>query len=95
MPAPGTWGNLGRNALRAPGLFQMDTALSKQIRLGERMGLELGIQVFNIMNHPQLGVPASNASSTSNFGRITAPINTSPVGAGTPRQMQFLARLSF
>jgi hypothetical protein len=24
VPAKGTWGNLGRNVLRAPGLFQID-----------------------------------------------------------------------
>lgn len=93
-PAAGTWGNLGRNVLRAPGLFQMDTALSKRTRVTERASVEFGVQVFNIMNHPQLGAPAVNTSSTANFGRITAPVNTSPVGAGTPRQMQFLLRLA-
>jgi hypothetical protein len=95
IPAPGKWGNLGRGVLRAPGLFQIDTALSKKVRLTERSGLEFGAEVFNLFNHPQLGTPAANISSTSNFGRITAPINTSPVGAGTPRQVQLLARWSF
>ena len=95
VPAVGTWGNLGRNVLRAPGLFQIDSSLTKQTRLSEQFGLQFGIQIFNVMNHPQLGAPGANFSSASNFGRITAPINTSPVGAGTPRQMQFLMRLSF
>jgi Carboxypeptidase regulatory-like domain len=95
VPAKGTWGNLGRNVLRAPGLFQIDTSLSKDTRLNERMGLTFGVEAFNILNHPQLGVPSANISSSSNFGRITSPINTSPVGAGTPRQIQFLARLTF
>lgn len=95
VPAVGKWGNLGRNVLRAPGLFQIDTGLSKKTRVTEQLGLELGVQVFNILNHPQLAAPAANISSTSNFGRITAPINATPVGAGTPRQIQFLARLSF
>src|SRR5262249_40831191 len=85
----------GRNVARAPGLFQIDTAVSKRARLSERMGLEFGVELFNVLNHPQLGVPAANISSTSNFGRITAPINTSPVGAGTPPQVQFLMRFSF
>lgn len=95
IPAVGTWGNLGRNAFRAPGLFQMDTAVTKQTKLTEKLGLQIGLQIFNIMNHPQLGAPASNFSSSANFGKITAPINTSPVGAGTPRQMQILMRLTF
>ncbi|HKE25166.1 MAG TPA: TonB-dependent receptor [Bryobacteraceae bacterium] len=95
VPAKGTWGDLGRNVLRAPGLFQIDTALTKRVPLREPMALEFGVEAFNVLNHPQLAAPAANISSSSNFGRITAPINTSPVGAGTPRQMQFLARFSF
>jgi hypothetical protein len=95
VPPSGRWGNLGRNVARAPGLFQIDTGLSKNTRITERMGLELGVQIFNLLNHPQLGIPAANISSTSNFGRITAPINTAPVGAGTPRQVQLFTRFSF
>ncbi len=95
VPASGTWGNLGKNVLRAPGLFQVDSALSKKIRLRESMGLELGFQFFNIFNHPQLGNPGLNISSTSSFGRILAPINTSPIGAGTPRRIQVFARFTF
>ena len=95
VPAKGTWGNLGRNALRAPGLFQIDTALNKRTRLNETMALTFGAQVFNVMNHPQLGAPGANISSISSFGRITAPVNRTPVGAGTPRQIQFTLRLEF
>ena len=95
VPAIGTWGNLGRNVLTAPGLFQIDTAVSKKFRIGEKTGVDLGVQAFNVLNHPQLGAPAVNFSSTSNFGRITSPINTAPVGAGTPRQVQVYLRLGF
>jgi hypothetical protein len=59
------------------------------------MGFELGAEAFNVLNHPQLGAPGANISSTSSFGKITAPINNSPVGAGTPRQVQTFLRLSF
>ena len=81
--------------VRAPGLFQIDSALTKNVKLTEATSLEIGAQAFNLMNHPQLGIPGANISSTSNFGRITSPINSSPVGAGTPRQFQFLMRLQF
>jgi hypothetical protein len=96
-PAAGTWGNFGRNVLRAPGLFQIDTALSKRSRLTEQTSLEFGVQAFNIFNHPQLGAPSASGWSltSSTFGRITSPVNTSPVGAGGPRQMQFFVRLAF
>lgn len=95
VPAIGTWGNFGRNVVRAPGLYQIDSGISKRTRIGERVLVEFGAQVFNLMNHPQLAAPAANISSTANFGRITAPANASPVGAGTPRQFQLLLRSSF
>jgi hypothetical protein len=94
VPAAGTWGNLPRNAVRGPALVQFDTALAKRIRVSGRTGLEFGIQVFNVFNRPQLGSPNSNISSAS-FGRITSLLNSSPVGVGTPRQMQLEMRVSF
>jgi hypothetical protein len=95
VPASGTWGNLGRDVLIAPGVFQIDTALSKKWRLTEMLGLEFGVQAFNILNHPLLAPPNANISSAGTFGRITAPLNTSPIGAGTPRRIQIFARFSF
>jgi hypothetical protein len=94
VPAAGTWGNLPRNAVRAPGLFQFDTALSKRIAMMSRAGLEVGVQIFNVFNRPQLGAPNTNISSAS-FGRITSLVNSSPIGAGTPRQVQLELRISF
>jgi hypothetical protein len=95
LPAPGTWGNLGRNALRAPGLFQVDLALTKTIPVSGRVGVHIGLQTFNIFNRPQLAPPAANISSPANFGRITSLVNSSPVGVGTPRQMQLMMRMEF
>jgi hypothetical protein len=81
--------------VRAPGLFQIDSALTKHVAIRKQMGMEFGVEAFNILNHPQLGAPGVNIGSALNFGRITSPVNPSPVGAGTPRQIQFVARFSF
>ncbi|MDR1990663.1 MAG: TonB-dependent receptor [Acidobacteriaceae bacterium] len=94
VPAPGTWGNLPRNAVRGPGLFQVDTALTKRVATAGRTHIEIGWQIFNLLNRPQLGTPNTNISSAS-FGRITTTANSSPVGAGTPRQMQLMTRVTF
>jgi hypothetical protein len=63
------------------------------------LALEFGVEAFNLLNHPQLGVPAANISSASTsptgFGHITSTVNTSPVGSGTPREVQFLTRFTF
>ena len=36
VPQPGTFGNLGRNALRAPGISQLDLTLSKSLAVTEK-----------------------------------------------------------
>jgi hypothetical protein len=96
VPAAGTWGNLGRNAFRGPALWQMDTALSRRIRLRERASLDLRGEMFNVLNRAQYGNPMANISSPATFGVITTLANTTgPTGSGTPRQFQIAVRLAF
>jgi hypothetical protein len=54
----------------------------------------LRMEVFNVFNHPQLGNPNVNLSSPL-FGQITTVSNTTPIGTGTARSVQFAARFSF
>lgn len=95
VPARGTWGNLGRNALRAPGMWQVDLGLGKQQRLTERVGLEFRAEMFNLFNRAQYGIPNANISNPAQFGRITSVINAQPTGSGGPRQVQLMLRLNF
>jgi hypothetical protein len=57
MPAPGTYGNLGRNALRGPGISQLDLTLSKKFPVTETMNFEFRAECFNILNSPVYQVP--------------------------------------
>jgi hypothetical protein len=97
-PAKGTWGDAGRNILRAPGIWQTDTAIEKRFPLSERIAMSFRADVFNIFNRAQLGNPSvtwTNPAQGTTFGQVTTPYTTSAVGTGTPRQMQFMLRLSF
>ncbi len=100
IPA-GEFGTAPRDLLRGPGTWQVDLGLAKRISLSERANLEFRSEFFNIFNHPQLGPPQStfNPSNTTGFGSIITTVNTttpiSPVGSGTPREIQFALRLSF
>jgi len=94
VPAANTWGNLGRNVARGPGLWQLDTALVKRTRLTERVNLEFRTEAFNLFNRAQFGNPANNISN-SNFGAIQTTANDGATGAGTSRQLQFALRLNF
>jgi hypothetical protein len=95
------FGTAPRDLLRGPGTWQMDLGLAKRISLSERANLEFRSEFFNIFNHPQLGPPQStfNPSNTTGFGSIITTVNTStpisPVGSGTPREIQFALRIAF
>ncbi len=94
IPAPGTWGDLGRYAARGPGYYEIDTALQKEFSLTERFTLRFRAEAFNLFNHPIYDNPASNFSAGS-FGQITSVLNPGAVGTGTPRRFQFNLRLNF
>jgi hypothetical protein len=94
LPAKGTWGNLGRYAARGPGYYEIDTALQKKFKLSERFGLNVRAEAFNLFNHPIYANPSGNSSSGA-FGHITSILNTGAVGTGTPRRVEFAARLDF
>jgi hypothetical protein len=88
---PFGFGNLGRNAFRGPGVFNMDTSLFKSIPLPrEGMNLQLRFEAFNVFNVQNYNVPSGTNLSAANPGRITT------LADGTnPRQLQFGLRFLF
>jgi len=94
-PANGTWGNAGRSLVRAPGIWQLDTALTKRNPITERIGIEFRAEAFNVFNRAQYGLPNTNLSAAGSFGQITQLVNPGATGTGTPRQIQFMLRLNF
>jgi len=71
LPATGTFGNVGRNTLTAPGLVTLDFALARMFTITERMHLQFRGEAFNIANHPNFQQPNATQNSPS-FGKITA-----------------------
>jgi len=98
----GEFGTALRNFIRGPGTWQIDLGAGKTFPLPERARLEFRSEFYNIFNHPQLGQPQStfNPSNTVGFGSIINTLNTTvspvtPVGSGTPRELQFALRFEF
>jgi hypothetical protein len=62
-------GTLPRNIFRQPGLVYINTALLKNLALsGERFRLQLRLEFYNLLNHPNLYVNASSTDvSTPSF----------------------------
>jgi hypothetical protein len=69
QPALGTFGNSGRNILRAPGIENLDFSLFKNISLGEQVRLQTRFEAFNLLNHANFGAPTSYVNSSA-FGVI-------------------------
>ncbi|HTS76292.1 MAG TPA: TonB-dependent receptor [Bryobacteraceae bacterium] len=80
------YGDLGRNAFRAPGLEQWDFAADKFFRIREVARLQFRSEFFNLTNKTNFGIPGTDIS-TSSFGQIRA---TYPA-----RQIQFALKLLF
>lgn len=57
-PAQYTYGNVGRNTLRADGVQNLDLGIHKNVAVGERQRLQVRVEMFNALNHPNFGVPA-------------------------------------
>jgi len=103
-PAPKTWGNSPRDVARGPGAWQMDLGIGKRMLLTERANIQFRAEFFNLFNHPQYGLPQADispylAGQNGVFGNIGQTVNTttpvSPVGSGTPREMQFALKVVF
>jgi carboxypeptidase family protein len=103
------FGNLGRNSLRGPDFFWSDFYITKWFPLIEHTKLRLEAQFFNVLNHPNFGLPSillagipGKPPTQTGFGALT--YTTSPptgllgVGLGgdnSPRMAAFQARIEF
>ncbi len=63
IPAPGTFGNLGRWALHGPGLAQFDLTLHKRFPITEWANVEFRSEIYNIVNRTTLANPVSRLNN--------------------------------
>jgi hypothetical protein len=75
--ALGTYGNVGYNSFKGPGVFQLNMALSRTFSLGEKRAIQLRGEAFNLPNHVNgtFGAPGSINLNSTNFGHITQDIS--------------------
>ncbi len=87
VPLDFSYGNSGRNVLRAPGLVNLDFLIGRNFRLTETTRLELRGEFFNLTNTAHFDKPNATIGSPQ-AGRITAT-------AAPNRQVQIGLRLAF
>jgi len=78
-PAPGTFGNIGRNSLRGPDLTNYNLSLFKSFAVRENFKLELRGEAYNIFNMTNFANPQSNFSLGS-FGQSSSLLNGTTAG---------------
>jgi hypothetical protein len=92
QPLPGTYGNVGRNTLQGPRLFETDLSLAKQFALRERSNLQFRAEFFNLLNHANFNTPNPVVYAAATGGPSpTAGVITST--ATTSRQVQLGLKL--
>jgi hypothetical protein len=92
-PPAGTFGTVGRNSMRGPGLTVANMSLAKSFHFRERFGLQLRCDFVNVFNHPSFQPPNNNINA-ANFGLIT-PSEADGGTSVAPRSGQLSARFTF
>ncbi|HMF77134.1 MAG TPA: TonB-dependent receptor [Bryobacteraceae bacterium] len=92
LPAPGTFGDLGRGVYSGPGLAAVDMSLFKDIPVSEHAKLQFRGEVFNLLNRTNLGTPNATVFSGTSISPSAGLITTL---ATTPRQIQVGLKLIF
>ncbi|HTM47332.1 MAG TPA: carboxypeptidase regulatory-like domain-containing protein [Bryobacteraceae bacterium] len=85
--AVGTFGNVGVNAMRGPGLWNYDMGVAKAFKITEAKRVEFRASFFNLFNHANFSNPSSSLTSPT-FGQLTGT-------TGDPRIIEFGLKLYF
>ena len=96
----------GRNTFRGPFQTRFDVAFGKSTRLTEKIGMQVRLDIFNVMNHPDFDVPSASTSlySVTKSGNaikaVTVRAPSATLGLiqqtlGGPRVMQVSAHFRF
>jgi hypothetical protein len=92
QPLPGTYGDVGRNTLQGPRLYETDLSIAKRFAFGERLHLQFRAEFFNLFNHTNFNTPNPVVYASATGGPSpTAGVITST--ATTSRQVQLGLKL--
>jgi len=104
QPTGVRFGTTGRNAMRGPGMWNLDLSLFRTFSLTEQLKMEFRAEAFNVTNTPKFANPANNVAAMAlnpdgtirtlnNFSSITSTLTA--LATPTERQFRFGLRFSF
>jgi hypothetical protein len=89
-----TLGNVGRNILHGPHLFNIDASVFRRFIITERLKLEFRAETYNLSNTPWLDRPDTTLGDAA-FGQVTTAQGTQSVKVNMNRSFQGSLRLTF
>jgi hypothetical protein len=66
------FGNSGRNILDGPGLFNVNTSLSRRFKFAESKALQFRMESFNLPNHTNFILPENRVDVLSRLRQKSA-----------------------
>ncbi|HYR85988.1 MAG TPA: carboxypeptidase regulatory-like domain-containing protein [Terriglobia bacterium] len=85
-PAPGQWGNAGRNSIAGPSQFDLNASLGRTFPWGDRYNIDLRVDARNVLNH----VTFQSWNTTITNAQFGLPYRPNPM-----RSLQTTLRLRF
>jgi hypothetical protein len=85
-PAPGSWGNAGRNSITGPSQFALNATLGRTFPWGDRFNVDLKVDATNLLNH----VTFSSWNTIVNNAQFGLPNNVNAM-----RTLQTTLRVRF
>ncbi|HVU46780.1 MAG TPA: TonB-dependent receptor [Terracidiphilus sp.] len=101
QPAAGTFGNVGRNSLRQPGINNWDMGLGKSFSLYEQAKFEIHFDSFNTFNHHQYAYSVGGLATGGSGGGSAIDNNVGDAlkgqitSSGVPRVIQLSGKFTF
>jgi hypothetical protein len=74
LAAQNNYGNINPNSFYGPGYFDIDTQVTKTVRIREKMNFQIGANIYNTLNHPNFGLPSGTATGAT-LGTITGTVS--------------------
>ena len=72
LNAPGTYGDSPRNNVIGPGIFNFDSSIIRNFRLGGSKSLQFRLETFNTFNQPVWNDPVISMANATTFGTINS-----------------------
>jgi hypothetical protein len=100
--ASGAFGSSGRFQYRGPKFLQTDCALNRSFPLYRDSALNLRLEAFNLLNHPNFAAPGASAGSSGYLGTASAmssgtfgTVGATMLSGGQARIFQGAVKITF